>query len=107
LNQWEIWTWEFPGGSHPAVLISSPARLAAKAEVNLLMCSSHRAARRARAHEVLLDAADGLDWETLCRCDIIFLAEKSQLRQLRGSVTLERRRQLVRRMIESMAWVGL
>ena len=85
----------------------APARLATKIEVNLLMCSSQRASRPARAHEVMLDTADGLDWETVCRCDIIFLADKGQLRRQRGSVTPERRRHIVQRILASMAWTGL
>ena len=109
MTQWEIWTWDFPGarGAHPAVIISSPARVANTNEVNVLLCSTQRAARNPKTYEVLLDAADGLNWETLCRCDLLFLAEKSDLRNQRGLVTRERRRQMVTRIINSMTWDSL
>ena len=52
----------------------------------------------------MLDAADGLNWETLCRCDLIFFVPKSELQQRRGSVTVERRRYIVSRVLSSMTW---
>ena len=27
--------------------------------------------------EIILDTADGLDWPTLCRCDLIFSVKKA------------------------------
>jgi len=33
-----------------------------------------------------------MNWETLVRCDVIYLAKKNELKQQRGSVTPERRR---------------
>lgn len=109
MTQWEIWTWDFPGGRgpHPAVIVSSAARVANVDEVNVLICTSQRAARLAKLNEVLLDSADGLNWETLCRCDLIFFAPKSELHQRRGVVTEERRRHIVRRILNSMTWDAL
>jgi hypothetical protein len=62
--------------------------------VNVIGCSSQRAAREPFAHEIILDTADGMDWSTQARCDVIYLAQKSELKRHRGSVTLERRRAL-------------
>jgi len=78
------------------VIISPQARTANPAidTVNIMGGSSHRALRLPKEHESLLDVADGLDWETLLRLDVIFLAKKSELARHRGSVTPERRRAL-------------
>ncbi len=105
MKPWEIWTCDFPGaGSHPAVIVSNPERVANKPAINVLLCSSQRAGRPPGPTEILLDQADGLDWETLCKCDFFFALEKSDLTQRRGLVCPDRRVQIVRRIIASMAW---
>ena len=109
MKPWEVWQWEFPHGSHPAIIVSPEARCENRQilTVNVLGCSTQRARRRPEAHEVLLDKADGLDWETLCRCDVLFLAQKSELMRFRGTVTYERRRELGQRMIRLFGlWMG-
>ncbi len=98
MTQWDIYTWRFPHGEHPAVIISPPDRLRADT-VNVLACSSHRANRPPEIHETILDDADGLDWPTLCRLDVFWLAAKSELIQRRGTVSAERRRQIGQRII--------
>jgi len=100
VNQWDIFTWD----DHPAVILSHPERVASKPAVNILSCSTQRAGRPPGPGEVLLDRADGLDWETLCRCDLIYAVEKADLRQRRGSVAPERRRQIVRAIIQAFGW---
>jgi mRNA-degrading endonuclease toxin of MazEF toxin-antitoxin module len=94
VKQWDTYQWVFPHGNHPCVVISPQARIANPdiETVNLLGCSSQRAAREPRHHEVILDNQDGMNWETLVRCDVIYLAKKNELKQQRGSVTPERRR---------------
>ena len=69
------------------------------------MCSSRRAGRLAEGHEVLLDREDGLDWPTLCKCDLLYTVAKSSLKQQRGTVTQARRREIVRRIIAAHGWV--
>ncbi len=98
MKQWDIYTWEFPHGTHPAVILTPDAWLHSE-EINILDCSTHRAQRPPEKHEVLLDEADGLDWATLCRCHRIFLAKRSELRARRGSVTDTRRRQIGEKLI--------
>jgi hypothetical protein len=46
-------------------------------------------------NEVLLDQEDGLDWETLVRCDMMYEVERAQLRVKRGNVSRFRRRAIV------------
>ena len=108
MKPWEIYTWEFPGAeAHPAVILGTATRLANKPKVNVLFCSSKRATRQPEVMEIILDEADGLDWETLCKCDLVFAAPKEQLTRKRGVVTLERRRQIAERVIRSLGLAGL
>lgn len=88
MKPWEVWTWRFPdAGEHPAVLLGTEERLRLKPRVCVLLCSSQRATRQPEAHEVLLDQADGLDRETLRKCDVVYAAPKTEMRQRRGCGT--------------------
>lgn len=98
MKQWDIWTCDFAdAGSHPAVIISHPDRIARAPLVNVLIASSQRTNRPPRENEILLNGADGLDWETLVKCDLMYLVEKDQLYRRRGNVGTARRRALVQR----------
>ena len=102
MNQWEIYTFEFaPEGSHPAVLVSNSDRAARKQVVNVLFCSSQRVTREAKPTEVLLDDADGLDWLTACRCDVMYSVDKARLGKKRGVVSPHRRRAIVEKIVAS------
>jgi mRNA-degrading endonuclease toxin of MazEF toxin-antitoxin module len=108
MKAWDIYTWEFPDAeAHPAVILGTETRLANKPKVNVLFCSSKRSTRRADALEIILDEADGLDWETLCKCDLVFAVPKEQLTRKRGSVTHERRRQIAEQVIRALGLAGL
>lgn len=105
MSPWEIWTHDFPAeGPHPCVIFSNPARLSHPAfdHVNVLLCRTLRGPlqRELNAAEILLDRADGLDWETLCRVDALHFVSKSGLRERRGIVCVERRRQICQRMLK-------
>lgn len=91
------------------MLVSNQPRIDAKPEVVVLGCRTMRPVndREPRANEVLLDEADGLDLKTLCRCDLLFTVEKSKLSRRRGIVTLARRREIARRIIQGLAIAGL
>ena len=106
MKAWEIWTYQ-PAGypePHPAIIVSHPERVANKPLLNVLMCSSKPAQRAALPQEVILDTSDGLDWPTLCRCDLFHLVEKSVLTHRRGEVTPERRRQIINSINRSNGW---
>ncbi|MEI9960006.1 MAG: type II toxin-antitoxin system PemK/MazF family toxin [Limisphaerales bacterium] len=104
MKQWDIFTWEFPEGDHPAIIVSHSVRVAQKPVVNVLLCSSQRAKRLAEVNEIILDEADGLDWPTLCKCDLLYDVPKEELKHKRGSVTPIRRRQIVERIISAFGW---
>ena len=99
MKQWDIWTCDFAeAGPHPAVVVSHPDRVARAPLVNVLICSSQRATREPHENEIVLNGADGLDWETLVKCDLMYLVEKEHLYRRRGTVTSARRRVLVQRL---------
>jgi hypothetical protein len=83
--QFEIWEYDFPvKGLHPVVLISPPDRCALTKQLN-------KQSRQPYPMEVMLDAEDGLSWETLCNCSIMYAVDSSSLKTKRGTVTHPRR----------------
>ena len=105
MKQWEIWTCDFAeAGPHPAIIVSHPDRAARAPLVNVLIASSQRASRPCRENEALLNGADGLDWETLVKCDLMYLVEREQLYRRRGAVTPIRRRQIIQRINASFGF---
>jgi len=58
------------------------------------------AARPPKATEVILDAADGLDWPTLCKCDLSYLVPKAKLYERRGTVSHTRRRAIFNTLLQ-------
>lgn len=107
MKQWDIFSFQ-PAGwpePHPAVVASHPLRVTNKAEVDVVICSNKRAGRPAEGHEVLLDREDGLDWPTLCKCDLLYTVAKTALKQRRGTVTPVRSREIVRRIVAAHGWV--
>ena len=99
MKQWDIWTCDFADADpHPAVIVSHLDRAAHAPLVNVLIASSQKASRPAPENEVLLNGADRLDWETLVKCDLMYLVEKERLYRRRGSVGTARRRALVQRL---------
>jgi mRNA-degrading endonuclease toxin of MazEF toxin-antitoxin module len=94
-DQFEVWRFDFPEkGEHPVVLISHPDRCARGALVNALFCTSQRQNRQPYPYEVLLNGADGMDWESFCDCSILYTLPSGRLFGRRGRVSLERRRQI-------------
>ena len=108
MKPWDIYTWDFPEvGPHPAVILATDDRLKNKPKVNVLLCSTQRVNRPPESLEVILDASDGLDWETLCKCDLLFAAPVSQLSRKRGTVSSPRRREIAIRVIRGLGLAGL
>jgi mRNA-degrading endonuclease toxin of MazEF toxin-antitoxin module len=107
MKSWDIWSYQPPGWpeAHPAVITSGNGRVANKPDVNILLCTSKAATRPPLATEVILDAADGLDWPTLCKCDLFHLVDKAALKNPRGAVSAERRRQIIAAINRSNEWV--
>jgi mRNA-degrading endonuclease toxin of MazEF toxin-antitoxin module len=108
MSPWEVWTWRFPdAGEHPAVILGTPDRIKLKTRISVILCTTQRATRKPEAHEVILDEEDGLDWDTLCKCDLVYAVAKSELVKRRGIVTVERRRAIAERLIRGLGLAGL
>ena len=92
-DQFDVWRFRFPDkGEHPVVIISHPDRCARSALVNVWFCTSQRQSRQPYPYEVMLNGADGMDWETLCDCSIMYAVRSDLLLNRRGRVSLEQRR---------------
>ena len=106
MKTFDIYTWQPPGWPepHPCVIVSHPDRTTHKPDVEVVICSTQTARRLAAQHEIILDLADGLDWETLCKCDLIYAVPRGELKHRRGNVSLNRRRQLVQTIIAAHGW---
>jgi hypothetical protein len=87
------------------VIVSGSSRVANKPELNVLMCSSKQATREAMPNEVILDSSDGLNWPTLCKCDLLHMVAKTELKSRRGKVGEERRRQIIATINRANDWV--
>lgn len=108
MKPWEIWTWRFPdAGEHPAVILGTEEQVKLKPRVCVVLCSTQRATREPDLHEVVLDAADALDWAILCKCDVVYAATKTELIKRRGTVSSERRRAIAERIIRALGLAGL
>jgi len=107
MRAWDIYSFQPPNWpqAHPAVIVSHPDRVANKPEVTILMCSSKEATRAAKPNEVILDTSDGLQWPTLCKCDLLYTVPKAELHNRRGSVTTQRRKQIIATINRSNGWV--
>lgn len=108
MKAWEIWTGDIHG-AHPVVLVSNQGRIDARPEVVVLQCRTMRPGneRAPRPNEVVLDQSDGLELKTLCRCDLLYTLDKATLSQARAQVSVERRREIARKIIQGLALAGL
>src|SRR5213593_810576 len=102
---WEIWTYDFHTEVVlPCVVFSNSSRLAHPNfyRINILLCRTLRGTlqRELRSAEVILDQADGLEWQTVCRVDAMHFVLKSGLRERRGVVCKERQRAISHRILQ-------
>ena len=109
MKQFDIFYWKPPHWKepHPAVVVSHPDRADRRPRVEVVLCTSQRAQRRAELHEIILDEADGLDWPTICKCDLIYAVDRTDLTQHKGHVTDTRQGPLVRTMIAAHGWADV
>lgn len=84
---------------HPAIVLSHDARLNAPEaqRINVLFGSKKRPAEATGDHHALLNGADGLDFLTAVDCSFIHVIRKSSIVRSGGYVSLERRRDIQRK----------
>jgi mRNA-degrading endonuclease toxin of MazEF toxin-antitoxin module len=105
VRQWEIFLYPFEVEKpHPVVIISSDERCnnGDLEDINALICTSAKLNREPKKNEVILNGADGLDWKTAVRCDVIYLLPKAEFRGQRGVVTPRRRVAIARKIAEML-----
>lgn len=85
------------------MIVSHVARADRRTPIEVLMCTS-RANRQPEESEFILDQADGLDWPTICKCELILAVPRGEIKQRRGVVSLARRSALIRRVIAAHNW---
>jgi mRNA-degrading endonuclease toxin of MazEF toxin-antitoxin module len=81
---------------HPAVVLSPPDILEDPRQLrfNVLVGTKKPPAARAKSSEVQLDAADGLDFNTLINATLVYQARKSSVIRPAGRVAYARRSQI-------------
>ena len=92
MNQWDIFLYPFPSETNPhPVVVISPERICANPQithVNALACQTVRpVSRLPKENEIYLNSADGLDWKTVVKCDMILWLDKSYFLEIRGRVS--------------------
>ncbi len=105
MRQWDILLFPFREElPHPAVVISNDERCenADFDVVNALICTTARLNRPPKKNEMVLDEADGLDWKTAVRCDVIYLLPKAEFIGQRGQVSVPRRPLIARKIAECL-----
>ena len=111
MRQWEIYDFPYPSPAqaHPFVILSIDeiADNPAYEMVNALMCVTVRGDYQPKRNDVRLDESDGLDWRTVVRCHFMHTLDKASFRARRGSVTLERRRNIARKINDCFKLAGL
>lgn len=101
MKQWEIRKFPYPSADRPHwFVIVSPQALCANEQhptVNGLLCTTLRpVGRPVKSHEVRLDPADGMEWDTVVKCSHIHELPKNQAGECLGSVTTVRQREISR-----------
>ena len=107
MKQWDIFLYKFEEEKpHYVVIVSSQARIDAGNPINGLFCRTIRAAKPIRFNEVPLDRVDGFDWSTGVVCDFFYQLDPKKFLEKQGEVSYERRRQISRKIYETLRLVS-
>ena len=87
---------------HPGVVISGEEWCASghTTNVNVLACFKKVPADSVKSHQVVLNGADGLGFQTTADCRFFYIIPKETIQSVSGRVTQERRRALGRKINE-------
>ncbi len=100
MNAWEIHSCDLGRGPLPVVIVSHPARAARRDFVELRNAPAVHLSRMKCVSMMPTVSMDRL----FANCDCIFAVPRGELTQQRGVVSPERRRQIVRTIIQSHGW---
>ena len=89
---------------HPAVILSGPDVLSDPRQLrcNALVGTKKLPASSALPHQVLLDQADGLEFQTLVNCAVVYVVRKNAILREAGVVGHARRAELARKVRASL-----
>ena len=87
---------------HPAVVISPPewCMNGNRTRLNVLACSKRLPAEGPKSHQVVLNGADGLEFQSVCGCEFVYVVLRECLVEKIGRVSAVRRRALGRKLNE-------
>jgi hypothetical protein len=96
LNRWDVVfvpADEKDAVGHPAVVVSPPDILAdpKQGRINVLVGTKKQPAEPAKAHQAILNGADGLEFMTLLNCALVFQVKKANVLRTVGVVSHARR----------------
>jgi len=105
LHQWAVVRLRFRPTDrdyHPGVIVSNEEHCADEriSRVNILHGTKTAPGSPARPHQVILNGADGLDFQTAIDCSYFYGVAKDDVMAAEGTVGAERRRALKRKIIE-------
>lgn len=105
LHQWDIARFRVRPQErdfHPGIVVSSEELCASgfAANVNVLACTKRVPGDGVKSFQVVLNGADGLDFQTTVDCRFFFAVPKETLAEVTGRVSYERRRIISRKINE-------
>jgi mRNA-degrading endonuclease toxin of MazEF toxin-antitoxin module len=106
LRQWDVvWVRIRPEDrdEHPAVVLTSDefCQDARRHAINVLYGTTKRPATAAAIYEITLNGADGLERSTLFNCGHLYTIDRRKITMHAGRVSLERRRQIARKIVST------
>jgi len=96
LHRWDIVfvpAHDKDAAGHPAVVLSPPDILSdpRQGRINVLVGTKKQPAETVKAHQVILNGADGLDFSILVNCALVYQVRKAGIVRLAGAVSHGRR----------------
>ena|ERR1700749_3702900 len=89
---------------HPAIILSGPDILSDDKQLrfNALMGTKRPPAAKILPHQVMLDQADGLEFNTLVNCALVYVVRKNSILRTAGVVSHMRRAEIAKRVRASL-----
>lgn len=105
VRQWDIVRFRIrpqDADLHPGVVMSGEEWCASDRTTNLnvIACSKRPPAAGVKPHHVLLNGADGLDYQSTADCRFFHIIPKAGISEVIGRVSTERRRAIGRKINE-------
>jgi hypothetical protein len=87
---------------HPGIVLSGEEWCASNytTNLNVLACSKRAPGDQVKPHQVVLNGADGLEFQTTVDARFLYVIQKDGVSEVIGRVSPERRRVIGRRIIE-------